>query len=106
MSSKSWSPIDTTSNIDEVRSCSFLRLGDSYWVGGFVDTAGRHYDVVETGRPGRSGETAWEVRLVSSARPALELKGPVDVAVSKGPTLELAISRALGLGSGRRGEDR
>jgi hypothetical protein len=80
----SWSPIDTTSGIEAVRSCSFLRLGDGNWVGGFVDTDGRMWDVVET-------PSAWQLSQVNSD----------DKSVTKGSSLELAIEKALGLGVSR-----
>jgi hypothetical protein len=75
---RSWSPVDTSMASDAVRSCSFLKVGDSYWVGGFVDTVGRQWDVVET-------PSAWELRLADSD----------DKTVTKGSTLELAITKAV-----------
>lgn len=79
---RSWSPVDTAMASDAVRSCSFLKVGDGTWVGGFVDTVGRMWDIVETGRPGPS---AWELRLADST----------DKSVTKASSLELAIARAV-----------
>jgi hypothetical protein len=80
---RSWSPVDTTMASDLVRSCSFLKVGTGYWVGGITAPDGRTWDVVET-------PSAWELRLVGD-----QVK-PGDVAVTKGSTLELAIEKAVG----------
>ncbi len=84
---RSWSPVDTTMASDLVRSCSFLKVGTGYWVGGITAPDGRTWDVIETGRPGGA---AWELRLVGD-----QVK-PGDVAVTKASSLELAIEKAVG----------
>jgi len=75
---RSWSPVDTTMATDLVKSCSFLKVGDGMWVGGVTDADGRTWDVVQT-------PSAWELRLVGSN----------DKSVTKGSSLQLAISRAV-----------
>jgi len=79
---KSWSPVDTTMATDMVRSCSFLRVGDGYWVGGVTSSDGRTFDVVET-------PSAWELRLVGD-----QVRSG-DVPVTKASSLELAIEKAF-----------